>query len=158
MCSHLAKLCAGDKANWWQAHLIWSLCNTTEVQSGEVYWILKCFPRDDKQTVAPGSIRSNQTSFIWFIKLSPLCQLNKWSWYVLLKLRTANDEKITDLPNAKGLVMMWTALSEHTNDSHIPQSTAFFMTFSTCCFWKRNNVGMGLISYHQALPTSFICV
>lgn len=39
--------------------------------SGEIYWIFKCFNRDDKQTVVSRSISYMQTSFIGFIKLLP---------------------------------------------------------------------------------------
>lgn len=69
VCSDLAKLCVDDKAGEWQAHLIWSLCNTTGLWSGGIYWILKCLNRHDKQTVVSGSISCKQTRFIGFIKL-----------------------------------------------------------------------------------------
>lgn len=71
MCSDFAKLCVDDKADKWQTHLIWSLCNTTGVWSEEIQWILKCLNRDDKQTIASGSLSYKQTSFMGFIKLLP---------------------------------------------------------------------------------------
>lgn len=80
---------------------------------------------------------------------------------MILKLGMGNDddEKSIDPPKAWSFVVMWTALSFHMKESLIPQITAFFMTlWKTYCFWKRNHVQMGLISYHQAVLISFISV